>query len=785
MLKNYFKTSFRNLLRYKGYSFINIAGLAIGLTSSILILLWVADELSFDRFHKDADRIYQVMINNTFPDGRIDTYAATPSKLKAALVDEIPEIESAALYSMQTQLLIKHKTNGYNEIGIYAEPTLFDIFSFDLINGSNQKPLPDIKSIAISEELAKKLFNTENPIGKTVQINQENEFKVSTVFANIPQNSSLQFDFVIPFEVYSKENPWMQSWQSGGTRTLVKLNATTHVETANQKMAGIIEKNCSECSISPFLFPYVKSRLYTEFVNGKNVGGRIDQVLLFATIAILILLMACINFMNLSTARSASRSREVGVRKSIGAQKTGLVFQFIMESVLQSFLAMYFALIIIQLLLPFFNEITGKSMVLDFTNPTLSVGIISITLLCGLLAGSYPAFILSRFNPIQVLKGDKQFGAKGNNLRKILVIFQFSVSIILVVGSVAVYKQIGFISEKNLGFKKDNIIVVDQNEGIVQNYSAIKNELQQQAFIKNIAFGGSNVFTIPIVTTDPVWKGKPDNSSIKFKIFRCDEAFIPTMDIKLLAGRNFIEGKDATNYIVNRKALEVMGLDLENAIGAPLEMWPGKGQIVGITEDFHNGNLKFGIRPLILMYSENLGAHYFIKLDGQLPLKESIVQIGSIFKKYNPDYPFEFTFLDEIFAKEYQTENVIAKLSLSFTVIAILISCLGLFGLASFTAERRTKELGIRKIMGASVVDLIVMLYKDFTVLLFISLLIGLPIAWYFIADFLTDYAFHANINWSIYVFTAAFMLLITLLSIGYQSIMAAKTNPVNTLRNE
>jgi len=785
MLTNYFKTSFRNLLRYKVYSLINISGLTIGLATSILILLWVADELSFDHFHKDANRIYQVMINYTFPDGRIDTYVATPSKLKDALVYKIPEVEAAALYSMDTELLLKYGSNAYNEIGIYADPSLFHIFSFPIVNGNTKAPLPDIKSIAISEQLAKKLFNTENAVGKTVQINQSNELKVSSVFANIPHNSSLRFDFVIPFDVYSKENPWTQSWQSGGTRTVVKLNASANVGDANQKMIDIIKKNCSNCSTSSFLFPYVKSRLYTEFINGKNTGGRIEQVFLFASVALLILLMACINFMNLSTARSATRSREVGVRKSIGAQKSSLVIQFIMESVLQSFLALYLALITIQLVLPFFNESTGKSMILDYTNPILSLSIISITLFCGLLAGSYPAFFLSRFNPIQVLKGNTQFGSRGSNLRRTLVVFQFTVSIILVIGSIVVYRQIGFISEKNLGFNKENIIVVDQNEGIVKNYSGIKNELQQQPFVEGITFGGSNVFTIPIVTTDPVWKGKPDNSSIKFKIFRCDEAFIPTMDIKMIAGRNFIESKDDSNYIVNRKALEVMGLGIEDAIGAPLEMWPGKGQIVGITEDFHNGNLKVGIRPLILMYSENLGAHYFIKLRGQLPLQESIEQIGSIFKKHNPDYPFEFTFLDEIFEREYQTETVIAKLSLSFTIIAILISCLGLFGLASFTAERRTKELGIRKIMGASVIDLIVMLYKDFTFLLFISLLIGLPIAWYLIAEFLSSYAFHANITWLTYFYTAVFMLLITLLSIGYQSVMAARTNPVNTLRNE
>jgi putative ABC transport system permease protein len=327
--------------------------------------------------------------------------------------------------------------------------------------------------------------------------------------------------------------------------------------------------------------------------------------------------------------------------------------------------------------------------------------------------------------------------------------------------------------------------VVDQNEGIVKAYPAIKNDLHQLASVNGVAFGGNNIFTIPITTTDPVWANKPDNSSILFKIYRCDAEFIPTLNIKMLTGRNFIDGRDSSNYIINRKAAEVMGLSLENAVGSELEMWNGKGKIVGITEDFHNDNLKFGIEPMIFMYSENLGAHYFIKLAGNLPIAENIKQVERIFKKHNPDYPFEFTFLDEVFNKEYQTEAIIGKLSLSFTVIAVLISCLGLFGLASFNAERRTKELGIRKVMGASVGNLVMMLCGDFANLIIVSLFIGFPVSWYFIREYLSGYAFHTEVNWSIYVLTSVAMLSIVLLSVGYQSVKAAISNPVDSLRNE
>lgn len=785
MLKNYLKTSLRNLLRYKSYTFINVLGLTVGLVTSIFILLWIIDELSFDRFHSNTDRIFKVMVNNTYPDGKIETYPATPAKLKDVIVQEIPEVELAAQYSMETELLVKHDTKAYNEIGIYADPALFKILSFPIVKGSEAKPLTDIKSIAISERLAEKLFNNEDPIGKSLDLGQSHELIITSVFANIPHYSTLQFDFVASFELFTKENPWTQHWKSGGTRTTVLLKSAAFVDTANQKFVDLIKYNCPDCTTSPFLFPYVKSRLYIEFENGQNTGGRIQQIYLFGAVAILILIMACINFTNLSTARATSRSREVGIRKSIGAQKNGLIVQFISESMLLSFIALIFAIVIVQLLLPFFNEVTSKAIWLDVSNPVFIAGTFGITAICGLLAGSYPAFILSRFNPVKVLKGDTQLGLTGNTLRKSLVIVQFTTSIILVVGSIAVYKQLVFISEKNLGFDKDNIIVVDQNEGIVKSYPAIKNDLRQLAYVNGIAFGGNNIFTIPITTTDPVWSSMPDNSSILFKIYRCDAEFIPTLNIKMQNGRNFIDGQDASNYIINRKAAEVMGLTLENAVGNELEMWNGKGKIIGITEDFHNDNLKFGIEPMIFMYSENVGSHYFIKLGKELSITENIGQIERIFKKHNPDYPFEFVFLDEIFNKEYQAETVIGKLSLSFTVIAVLISCLGLFGLASFNAERRTKELGIRKVMGATVGNLVIMLCGDFTNLVIVSLFIGFPISWYLIREYLSVYAFHADVNWGIYILTSIAMLFIVLLSVGYQSAKAAISNPVDSLRNE
>ena len=783
MWKNYIKTSFRNLRRHTGYTLINILGLTSGIVASIFIFLWILDEVSFDKFHANGDRIYSVMINSERPDGTIDTYAANPSRIKETLVNEIPEIKLATQYSYETAHLVKYKEEGFNEVGLYADPTFFQLFSFPLVKGRIDPLQNKTTSLYISEELAQKLFHGEDPIEKTIQLGEGQEMTVAGVFATIPENSSLQFDFIAPFALYLEQNPWMQNWASGASRTTVLLDE--NAENPSDKIGDLIQKNCSECTSRPFLYPYQKLRLQGEFENGVPAGGRIQQIYLFGAIAILILVMACINFINLATARSGSRGREVGIRKSIGANKSELVLQFITESVLLSWMALGFALILVQLLLPFFNQLTEKTLQLELSNPLFLLGIFSITILTGVLSGTYPAFILSRFNPISVLKGDNRSILKGQGLRRILVITQFTTSAILIVSSIAIYKQISFISERNLGFNKENIIVVDQNESIVKSYDGIKNELLQLSSVENIAFGGNSIFSVPITTNDPIWEGKSERSDINFKIFRCDEAFIPTLDIPLSKGRNFLGTQDASNYIINKKAAEAMGLDLETAVGTELEMWNGKGQIIGITEDFHNDNLKFDIEPMIFMFSENLGSHYFIKLSDQNSMTASIDQVKAVFKKYNSDYPFEFTFLEEVFEKEYQNEQVIGKLALSFTLIAILISGLGLFGLASFTAERRTKEIGIRKVLGASSGSLSLLLCSDFALLVLASLVLGFPVAWYIIQQFLSSFTFHTEISWTLFFFTALLMLGLTFISVGYHAIKTAWTNPVNSLQND
>jgi putative ABC transport system permease protein len=783
MWKNYLKTSFRNLFRHKGYAIINVLGLSSGIAVSIFILLWIRDEVSYDRFFDNSDRIYSVLINSTLPDGSSSVHPVAPASLKDVLLQEIPEIEEATRYSFETSMLVKNQMTGFNETGIYADSTFFKVFAFPFTNGSPETHVGDLNTLVISEELAAKLFPQENPIGKTVSINQNLELTVGGVFENVPENSSLQFDFVIPFSQYLIENPWIKNWQAGGSRTAVLLGENS--PNPSSKIAGLIRTNCADCTSIPFLFPYQKLRLQGQFENGVSIGGRIQQVYLFGAIALLILLMACINFINLATARSATRSLEVGIRKSIGAKRTDLFFQFILESVLLSWIATLFAVLLVQLLLPFFNELTGKSVTLELSSPAFLLGILALTLFTGLLSGSYPALVLSNFNPIKVLKGERRSMLSGGGLRRVLVIAQFATSAILVVGSIAIYQQITFISERNLGFDKENVLVVDQNKGIVKNYEGIKNDLLQLPGVNNIAFGGNSIFTVPITTSDPKWPGKPENSAINFKIYRSDEGFIPTLNIPISAGRNFLGVQDTSNYIVNEKAVEAMGLDPEQAVGTELEMWNGKGQIIGITEDFHNNNLRLDIEPMVFMYSQHLGSHYFIKVSNQASMTSLVKQISAVFKKHNPEYPFEFNFLQEVFNREYESEQVIGKLSLAFTCIAVLISGLGLFGLASFTAAQRTKEIGIRKVLGASTGSLSLLLCADFTILVLTGLMIGFPLAWYFLDQFLSSYTYHAELQWTLFLLTTILMLGLTFLSVGYHTLKTATSNPVNSLQSE
>jgi len=784
MFKNYFKIIIRNLIKHKTYSVTNILGLTVGLAACISIFLWVLDEISYDQFHSKVNRIYKVMINDIYADGKIETYEAPTVMIGKALRKDIPEIDEVVQTSWNEEMLVKVGDKKFMESGLYADQGLFSIFSFPISMGNKINPVSDINSISISEKLAKKLFD-ENPIGKTVNVNHVGDFIVSSVFKDVPKKSSLQFDFIVSFEHWKKENTWANHWRSGATQAFVTLKPNSGFSAADAKVRKIIKSNCSDCNREAFLYSFSKLYLHGKFENGKSVGGRISQVILFGCIALIILVMACFNFTNLATARASTRTREIGVRKSVGAGRFTIGIQFISESLLMSFLSLAFAILLVTLFLPMLNEITGKSLHLDYSNPLLVMGVIGITLLCGVLAGIYPAFYLSSLKTSVILKNSK-VALKGGGIRKGLIVTQFAVSVILITGSIVIYMQLGYIFKKDLGFSKENIIVIPQKEGLSKNYYPFKADLQQIPTVKNVAFVGSNLFQVPITTTDPVWPGKPANSSISFKVLRCDDGFIPAMNIKLIAGRNFYSNRsDSSNYIINEKTMLAMGLTKQNAIGTKLEMWNGKGEIIGIADDFVNGNLHQATEPLILMFTISNGFNYYIKTIENTNVKQTLARIEATTKKYSPEYPFEYSFLDGDYGKEYKTESVLGKLSFGFTLVAVIICCLGLFGLATFAAEQRIKEIGVRKVLGASVPDIVVLLSKDFTRLVMIAIMLAIPIAWYFMNKWLSDFAYRINIEWWMFAVAGAAALLIALITISFKAVKAAIANPVKSLRTE
>ena len=787
MLSNYLKAAYRNLLRYKGYSAINIFGLTIGLATTIFIFLWVYDELNYDRYHKNIERMYLAGNNWIYGDGHVETAFITPVKLGDAL-DRIPEIENAAHLSFNQGLLFRYKDKTFEESGIFGDPSLFEIFTMKFIRGKSQNPLPDHSSIAISEKVAVKYFGRTDILGESFRVQNKYDLKVTAVYEDMPHHSTVRFDFVIPFQVWRNEdNASREDWDNNGTLTLVTLREDADAAAVSAKIKTIIKENCSFCLAEPFLFPYGKIRLYNDFENGEPTGsGAIAYVISISLVAVIILVIACINFMNLATARAATRMREIGVRKVVGAQRSSLLKQFLGESILLSFVALLIALGLIALSLPLFNVILDKSLQLDFANPVFVTGILLITLFCGFLAGSYPAFFLSSFNPAQVLKTLQTTSLSGSGLRKTLVIVQFTVSIVLIVGSIVIYRQVNYILSKDLGFEKENVIVIEQKRGIYEQQQAFKNELLSHTGIKSVSMASNHPFNVTNSISDPTWPGKPETSTVPLRVIFCDQDYIPTLGMTLSIGREFTGPEDSTNFIFNEKAIEAMGIPIEEAVGTPIELSRGalKGKIIGVVKNFNNGNLREEIHPLMFFYSPQNSGLVFVKVT-MADIPAVVKKLEQEFKKFNPENVFEYSFLKQDFERQYDNENFIGQLALSFTVIAVLISCLGLFGMSAFTAERRMKELSIRKVFGATVADLVIMLGRDFLRLVVIALILGLPISFFIGREYLSGYAYHEPLNVGVFAITAVITLVICIVTVSWQSAKAALDNPITSLKNE
>ncbi|MCF0039333.1 ABC transporter permease [Dyadobacter fanqingshengii] len=786
MLKNYLKIAWRNLLKNKTFSLINILGLALGMACSLLIMLWVQDEIKMDRFHKNDTRIFSVM-ENQFYSGVINTFAATPGILADHIVKDIPEIEMASQWLWEEAPVLAVGNNFDNEKGRYVQGDFLSIFSFDLSQGNPKTALKRPDGIVISQKLADKYFKGQDPMGKTIRVDNKDDVIVTGVLKEIPSYSSLKFDFLMSYDRWIKGNDWAKEWGNNGPRCIVLLDKNADINKVNAKIRGYLKTKNKDSNIDLFLVNYGQSYLYSKWDSGKQNGGRIEYVRLFTIVAIFILVIACINFMNLATARSVKRAKEVGLRKVVGAYKSSLVGQFMGESILITLLALAFALILVAVLLPSFNTLTEKQLSLNFFNPTLLLLLLVLTTITGVFAGSYPALFMSSLNPVVVLKGALKFKPSAAYFRQGLVVFQFGLSILLILSMIVVYRQIEFIQNKNLGFNRSNLLYIsDIEKGMPKSFASFKQVLEGEPGIKAVTVSQASPMDFGSSTMGVIWPGKDTTQRMLFNVNPVGFDFVKTMGIKLLDGRDFNPqfGTDTSNYLINEAAARKIGY--KDPVGKELTMWRKKGRIIGLMKDFHIGSLHVAIEPLIINLQskkENWGAALILTEAGKT--KQAIASIEKVYKQYNPGFPFKYRFADEEFGNLYKAETVVSKLSNYFAFLAIFISCLGLFGLAAFTAEQRTKEIGVRKVLGASVTNLVGMLSMDFVKLVAIAALIVFPIAGYFLQSWLEKYAYRIEMEWWYFMVAGIAALLIALFTVSFQAIKAALMNPVKSLRGE
>jgi ABC-type antimicrobial peptide transport system permease subunit/AraC-like DNA-binding protein len=790
MFRNYLKIAWRNLSRNKASSFINIAGLSVGLACSLLILLWVQNEYSMDAWHPDGARLYAIYERMYFK-GKAQAGYGTPALTADELKKVIPEVQYAAQVDWGDQNTFRvgekvAKMNGY-----FASADYFKMFGNKLLQGNAQNALNTPASISISRKMAVQFYGSpEAAIGKSIRFENMKDFVVGAVFEDLPITSSEKFDYLVNWYEFMLENGWANDWGNSGPRTYIMLRGDANPMATEKKLAhfmDIYNKNQKPgvFTLTLGIQPYNEIYLHGNFAEDKLSGGRIEYARLFSIIAIFILLIACINFMNLSTARSLKRAREIGVRKVIGALRSNLIRQFISESMLVTILAVGFSLILLIVLLPVFNKVTMKEISLPFGEPAFWLKLTAITILTGLLSGSYPALFMSSFNPVKVIKGALKTGHGIALFRKSLVVFQFVLSTVLIIGTVVISRQINYIQTKNLGYDRENLVYLPLDGNLPQNYDVLKNEALQQAGIQSVTRIDQLPTNIENGTGGVEWTGKDPDNRVQFTQASIGYDFVKSMKIKMLTGRDYSKDfpSDSVGYLVNETALKAIGY--ENPVGKPLTFWGKKGRIIGVIKDFHFNSLHEQIKPLVLRLGEN--APYGSALIRTQPgkTKEALASLQAICKQLNPDFAFIYTFSDDAYQKLYQNEQVTGKLSDAFSFLAIFISGLGLLGLAMFTAEQRVKEIGIRKVLGASVGSVFGLLSKEFLALVAIALVIAIPVAWYAMDKWLENFQYYAAIQWWIFGLSAMLIMLIALAIISFQTIKAALVNPVNSLRSE
>jgi putative ABC transport system permease protein len=787
MFKNYVLVTLRNLLKNSTYSFINISGLAIGITCSLLILLWVFDELSYDRFIPKADRLYQVWVNATF-DGRVNSWNSLPLPSYEGLKTENSNIANTCATDWGGDQLFTVGETRIRKTAFYASEEFLTMFEFPLLKGDAKKALAEPYTIVITEAFAKALFGDEDPIGKMVRLNDKDELKVSALLKNVPTNSSFQFDALLPWKLY-ETNDWVKrnkdNWGNYSFQVYMELNSPESKDIVEGKIKDLLARHGeTDVPHELFLHPFTDWRLYSNFENGKVTGGMIEYVNMFTVIAVFILVIACINFMNLSTARSERRAREVGIRKSVGSQRSQIIFQFIGESLFISFVAFVIAILAAQLLLPFYNDLVEKQLRINYLAPEFWIFAGTLILFTGVVSGSYPAFYLSSFQPVKVLKGKVQVGRSASLPRKVLVTLQFGFSILLIIGTIVIYQQIQLVKNRDLGYSQENLISLEYTRDIGKNYKSLKEELLNSGVVSSVT--QSNSAITQINSNNFVgWPGKPEDLRVIFATIATEYDYTKTMGIKVLEGRDFSEDfkSDSSAILINKAALDLMGL--KDPIGTKLDLWGGKRELIGVVDNVLMGNPYAPVGPMFAIMDKGWVNVISVRLEKTNDVKAALNKIEPIFKKYNPAYPFEYQFADQEFAKKFKTIDMTSALANLFATLAIIITGLGLFGLAAFTAEQRTKEIGIRKVMGASIAGLVGLVSRDFSRLVIIAFVISAPLSWWLLDWYLERYKYRIDIPWWIFPLTGLIALAFAMIIVSTQALRAAHSDPVKSLRNE
>ncbi len=790
MMKNYFKIAWRNILRGRGYSALNIFGLAIGMAVALVIGLWVYNQYSYDKFLPGYKQLYSVE-RNFYGNGDTLTYGGTSLKLADALRDQIPEIESVA------------ETDGGGLHGLMvADKKLYlqgnqvvhdflSMFQFTLLEGDAKNVLSDPYSIVLTESTAKILFGDKDALNKTVRYDNKNDLKVTGILKDIPGNSTLQFNFLVPFSYLESTDSLVKLARSKGFGwtnfiTYVKLKPGITYAQAAPKIRDIQKTetdNSMSMSTNIMLSPIADQHLYENFDKGKPIAGFIEYVRIFSVIGILVLLIACINFINLTTARSEKRAKEVGVRKAIGSGKKELVFQFLIESVLLTFIAFIFSILFVQLALPSFSSLTGSTIKIPFANATFWIIALCCVLVTALAAGSRPAFYLSSFQPVKVLKASIQAGKTATLPRKILVVLQFSCSIALIISTFIIYQQIQYAKNRPSGYDKSRLMMTDMNEDLSKNYTVIRNEIKQKGIAAMVTTALANVTTSANHRDVDEWPGKKPGESVDMGYMHVSEDYFNTLGMSMKEGRNFSGNSDTLKVIFNEAAVKL--LRLVNPLNKVITYIDTRLEIIGVVKDAVTTSPFSPADPTIFMYEKNPQNVIMYRLSAGIKTPDAITALTAIFNKYNPAYPFTYTFADESYAAKFKLEVLIGKLAGLFAAFAIFISCLGLFGLAAYMAEQRTKEIGIRKVLGASVPQVWLLLSKDFILLVLISCFIASPVAFYFLTNWLQKYDYRIAISSFVFIMAGISAIIITIATISFQSIKAAVANPVQSLKAE